>query len=114
MLLFFSTHKHTSKVSRAILLNFLEDEQITQNHPQSLSGLSCALFATTFFEMAVYFEVADTTLILKSWQIIARNACLAEAGEAWVKKKQQREIYTEEKKKQKKEKSKKSRGLYTT
>ena len=36
--------------------------------------------------MAVYFEVADTTLILKSLQIIARNACLAESGEAWVKK----------------------------
>ena len=63
--------------------------------------------------MAVYFEVADTTLILKSLQIIARNACLAESGEAWVKKKQQREIYTEEKK-QRKEKSKKSPGLYTT
>ena len=63
--------------------------------------------------MAVYFEVADTTLILKSLQIIARNAYLAESGEAWVKKKQQREIYTEEKK-QRKEKSKKSRGLYTT
>ena len=52
LLLSFSTHKHNSKASRAILLNFFE-EQITQNHPQSLSGLSRALFPTTFFEIAV-------------------------------------------------------------
>ena len=63
--------------------------------------------------MAVYFEVADTTLILKSLQIIARNACLAESGEAWVKKNNNVK-YTLRKKKQRKEKSKKSRGLYTT
>ena len=41
-----------SIVSRAILSNFFE-EQWTQNHPQSLSGLSRALFSTTFFEIAV-------------------------------------------------------------
>ena len=63
--------------------------------------------------MAVYFEVADTTLILKSLQIIARNACLAESGEDWVKKNNNVK-YTLRKKKQRKEKSKKSRGLYTT
>ena len=62
--------------------------------------------------MAVYFEVADTTLILKSLQIIARNACLAESGEAWVKKKQQREIYTEEKKTKKGKEQKKPRLVY--
>ena len=40
-------------VSPAILSNFFE-EQWTQNHPQYLSGLLCALFPTTFLEIAVY------------------------------------------------------------
>ena len=39
--------------SRAILSTFFE-EQWTQNHPQYLSGLSRALFPTTFLEIAVY------------------------------------------------------------
>ena len=39
--------------SRAIPSNFFE-EQWTQNHPQYLSGLSRALFPTTFLEIAVY------------------------------------------------------------
>ena len=43
----------TSQTSRAILSNFFE-EQCTQNHPQYLSGLSRALFPTTFLEIAVY------------------------------------------------------------
>ena len=38
--------------SCAIFLNFFE-EQSTQNHPQYLSGLSRALFPTTFLEIAV-------------------------------------------------------------
>ena len=38
--------------SRAIFSNFFE-EQSTQNHPQYLSGLSRALFPTTFLETAV-------------------------------------------------------------
>ena len=38
--------------SCAILSNFFE-EQWTQNHPQYLSGLSRALFPTTFLEIAV-------------------------------------------------------------
>ena len=46
--------------------------------------------------------------------MIARNACLAESGDSWVKKKQQREIYTEGKKNKKRKKRKKSQGLYTT
>ena len=41
--------------SRAILSNFFE-EQRTQNHPQHLSGLSRALFPTTFLEIAVYLH----------------------------------------------------------
>ena len=36
-----------------ILLNFSE-EQWTQNYPQCLTGLSRALFATAFLEIAVY------------------------------------------------------------
>ena len=44
---FLSTRKHTSMASRAILSNFCEELR-TQNHPQSLSGLSRALFPTTF------------------------------------------------------------------
>ena len=38
---------------RAILSNFFE-EQWTQNNPQYLSGLSRAVFPTTFLEIAVY------------------------------------------------------------
>ena len=40
--------------SRAILSNFFE-KRWTQNHPQHLSGLSRALFPTTFLEIAVYW-----------------------------------------------------------
>ena len=39
-----------------ILSNFFE-KQRTQNHPQCLSGLSRALFPTTFLEIAVYFAI---------------------------------------------------------
>ena len=42
-----------SVASRAILSNFFE-VQCTQNHSQYLSGLSHALFLTTFLEIAVY------------------------------------------------------------
>ena len=42
--------------SHAILSNFFE-EQRTQNHPQYLSGLSRALFPTTFLEVAVYAQL---------------------------------------------------------
>ena len=47
LLLSFSTRKHTSKASCAILSNFIK-EQRTQNHPQYLSGLSRALFRQPF------------------------------------------------------------------
>ena len=53
LLLSFSICKHTSMASRAIVSNFFE-EQWTQNRPQYLSGLSRALFPTTFLEIAVY------------------------------------------------------------
>ena len=39
--------------SQAILSNFFE-EQCFLNNPQYLSGLSRALFSTTFLEMAVF------------------------------------------------------------
>ena len=42
-----------SMASRAILSNFFK-EQLTQNHPKYLSGLSRAHFPTTFLEIAVY------------------------------------------------------------
>ena len=48
----------TSQTSRAILSNFFE-EQCTQNHPQHLSGLSRALFPTTFREIAVNIVVTQ-------------------------------------------------------
>ena len=54
LLLSFSTRKHTSMASCAILSNFCE-EQRTQSHPQYLSGLS--LFPTTFLEVAVYLAL---------------------------------------------------------
>ena len=41
-----------------ILSNFFEKKR-TQNHPQCLSGLSRALFPTTFLEIAVYTRLSD-------------------------------------------------------
>ena len=52
LLLSFSTCKHTSMASRAILWNFFE-KQWTPNHPQYPSGLWLALFPTTYLEIAV-------------------------------------------------------------
>ena len=48
----------TTPTSRAILSNFFE-EQCTQNHPQYLSGLSRALFPTTFLEIVVNIVVTQ-------------------------------------------------------
>ena len=53
LLLSFTTRKHMSMASRAILSNFFE-EQWTQNHPQYLSGLSRVLLSTIFLKRAVY------------------------------------------------------------
>ena len=51
-----------SVASRAILSNFFE-EQCPQSYPQQLSGLSRALFPTTFLEVAVYHsELPDGAL----------------------------------------------------
>ena len=55
LLLSFSTRRHTSMASSAILSNFFE-KQCTQNHPQYLSVLSRALYPTTFLETAVYIS----------------------------------------------------------
>ena len=58
--------------SRAILSNFFE-EQRTQNHPQYLSGLSRALFPTTFLEIAVYLAKAKDEALVRSFE-----KCLSE------------------------------------
>ena len=52
LLLSFSTRRHMSTASSAILSNFSE-KQRTQNHLQYLSGLARALYPTTFLEIAV-------------------------------------------------------------
>ena len=66
VVLSFSTRKHISTASSAILSNFFE-EKWTQNHPQYLLGLSRALFPTTFLEIAVYkcndMHLQNTTTI---------------------------------------------------
>ena len=53
LLLSFSTRKHMSLASSAILSNFFE-EQCTQNHPQYLSGLLHGLSPKLFLKIAVY------------------------------------------------------------
>ena len=53
LLLSFSTRKQMSMASRTIPWNSFEN-QWSENHPQYLSGLSHALFPTTFLETAVY------------------------------------------------------------
>ena len=55
LLLSFSTHRHMSVASRAILSNFFE-KQWTQNYPQYLSGLSRAVHPTTFLKIAAYLR----------------------------------------------------------
>ena len=65
-LLSFSTRKHMSMASPAILSNFFVEEW-TQNHPQYLSGLSRALFPTTFLEIAVYGHVLKYTQLSLFW-----------------------------------------------
>ena len=57
LLLSFSTHNYTPMASRAILSN-------TQNRPQYLSGLSRALFPTTFLEIAVYTKLTLVSVSL--------------------------------------------------
>ena len=52
LLLSFSTGRHMSMTSPAILSNFFE-KQCTQNQ-QYLTGLSRALYPTTFLEITVY------------------------------------------------------------
>ena len=48
LLLSFSTHKHMSMVSRAILSSFFE-EQWTQNHPQSRLSIVACIFSDNLF-----------------------------------------------------------------
>ena len=62
-----SSRKHTSVASRVILSKFF-GEQWIQNHPQYLSGLSRALFPTTFLEIAVCHSPPQITKVLSSRQ----------------------------------------------
>ena len=71
LLLSFSTRKHTSMASCAILTNFFE-KQWTQNHPQYLSGLLCALFPTTFLEIAIMYNHVHVVLSFESVDKILR------------------------------------------
>ena len=63
-----------SVASRTILSNFFE-EQCPQSHPQYLSGLSRALFPTTFLEIAVNAEVAriPPTLVFTDLRLEGQN-----------------------------------------
>ena len=61
LLLSFSTRRHTSMASPAILSNFVE-EQWTQNHLQYLYSLSQALFPRTVLEKALY--KSNTRLVI--------------------------------------------------
>ena len=75
----FSTRKHMSVASRAIISNFFE-EQCPQNHSHYLSGLTRALFPTTFLKIAVCYHFIVTPLgnrimfvlwfFIKGWVII--------------------------------------------
>ena len=68
-----------SVASCAILSNFFE-EQGRQNHPKYLSGLSRALFSTTFLETAVY-ALSLTDAVLPLWQVAIRTlACVISRG----------------------------------
>ena len=53
LLSFICIRKHSSTASCAILSNFFEELR-TQNRPQYLSGLSRALFSTTFLEIGLH------------------------------------------------------------
>ena len=75
-----STRKHTSMASRVILSNFCE-EQRTQTHPQYLSGLSRALFPTTFLEIAVYnSELLVMFCLVYDWYLKLQNFGASEDG----------------------------------
>ena len=65
-LLSFSTRRHISMAPLAILSNFFE-EQWTKNHPQYLSGLSRALFPTTFLEKAVCHQKFSTPAVFTTY-----------------------------------------------
>ena len=66
--------------SRVILSNFFE-EQWTQNHPQYLSGLSRALFPTTFLEIAVYQQGYDNSKKNNNNKSVGNTSKLAMAGQ---------------------------------
>ena len=58
--------------SRSILSNFFE-EKWPQNHPQCFSGLSCALFPTTFLEIAVCVNLRPNSKWPVTWLLEVRE-----------------------------------------
>ena len=77
LLLSFSTPRHTSMASRAILSNFVE-EQWNQNHLQYLSGLSQALFPRTVLEKAVYKSNTRLVISLEYPHSLTATFCFPE------------------------------------
>ena len=62
------------------LLSFFEInfvwKTVTENHPQYLSGLSRALFPTTFLELAVLIVSAKVRFIkIQNWWTVFQNIC---------------------------------------
>ena len=82
-LLSFSIRKHTSMASCVILSNFFE-EQRTQNHPQYLSGLSRALFPTTFLEIAVYRDAKRRGIYLPFFTDPKGDSCFSIYQIRWI------------------------------
>ena len=73
-----------SVASRAILSNFF-GEQVRQNHPQYLSGLSRALFPTTFLETAVYRDAKRRGIYLALFTDPEGDSCFSIHQISWIK-----------------------------
>ena len=86
LLLSFSTGRHMSVTSPAILANFFE-KQCTQNHPQYLSGLSRALYPTSFLEIAVYTDAKRRGIYLALFTDPEGDSCFSIYQISWIKMK---------------------------
>ena len=86
LLLSFSTGRHMSVTSPAVLQNFFE-KQCTQNHPQYLSGLSRALYPTSFLEIAVYTDAKRRGIYLALFTDPEGDSCFSIYQISWIKMK---------------------------
>ena len=98
LLLSFNISKQKPMASRAILSNFFE-EQWTQNQPQYLSGLSRALFPTTFLEIAVKVfrkSLAEVEYLGNHWILLfwTISSCFVSCMQLRVKKCFSHSMYT--------------------